>query len=803
MTTTSDATVSPPGNANNGVGRHVARARATLLWERAWPALWPAGGIVGAYLALALFGALDRVPASLHGLVQSFVLACVGLIAYESFRGLNFPSWMDGARRVERDSALIHRPISERDDRLAAGVGDTEAEALWRLHLTQLLGRIVHLRVSRPRSTLAARDPRRLRYVLLLVLAAGVVLTGRDSVRRLEAALAPDAGGGASLAGIDAWIDPPSYTGVAPLYLARGETHVIAVPAGSQMEVRVHEASAPPHFSVDVGDNPRFTGAHREYGARYAITASGMVRVRADGRTLGDWRIQAIPDLAPSIAFAQPPTKTEHDAVKFAFTAGDDYGVTSVRALVRAVLPQGKMSAVQAVDLPLSGQSKVLNETIFRDMTENPLAGLDVTIQLEARDAIGQTGLSKPVHFHLPARVFVNPLARALVEQRQILAVDAPGARAKVEEMLDALSIDPKVFYKDDNAAWLAQRNIFHTLTNAKTPADIARVEDLLWQTALSLDQAGLASAQDQLRKLEQLLAQALARNAPQDEIDALLQRYQEALSKYLQLLAQNAQRGGPQQQGQQAMNISPEDLQKLLKAIQEASQAGARQSAAQMLAMLQNLLENLHMTQGSGSGSSAMDKKLSDAIQGLSGLMGRQRELMDKTYRQSQGAGDPKDGGNKGLAQQQGQLKNDLDKALKDLGTSGGANAPGGKKAPDSLGRAGREMGNAQGELGADALEGAGQSQKNALDALRNGIGDLASQLMAEQQGGNSGQSNQDPLGRLQGNGNAFGDGVKVPDKSAMERARGILQELRRRAAEQGRPKRELDYIDRLLKQF
>lgn len=799
MTTTSDATYSPPGNANNGVARHVAFARGVLAWERVWPALWPASGFVGAYLALALFGVLDKVPASLHGLVQSFVLACVGLVAYQNFRELKLPNWMDGARRVERDSALLHRPISERDDRLAAGVGDADAEVLWRLHLTQLLGRITKLRISRPRSTLAARDPRRLRYVLLLVLAAGVVLAGRDSVRRLEAALAPDAGGGASSAGIDAWIDPPSYTGVAPLYLARGETHVIAVPAGSQMEVRVHEASARPHFSVDVGDNPRFTGAHREYGARYAITASGMVHVRADGRTLGDWRIQAIPDLAPSIAFAQPPSKTEHDAVKFAFTAGDDYGVTSVRALVRAVLPQGKMSAVQAVDLPLSSQGKTLNETIFRDMTENPLAGLDVTIQLEARDAIGQTGLSKPVRFHLPARVFVNPLARALVEQRQILAVDAPGARTKVEEMLDALSIDPKVFYKDDNAAWLAQRNIFHTLTNAKTPADIARVEDMLWQTALSLDQAGLASAQDQLRKLEQLLAQALARNAPQDEIDALLQRYQQALSKYLQLLAQNAQHGASQQpQGQQAMNISPEDLQKLLKAIQEASQAGARQSAAQMLAMLQNLLENLHMTQGTGSGSGAMDKKLSDAIQGLSGLMGRQRELMDKTYRQSQGAGDPKDGGNKGLAQQQGQLKDDLDKALKDLG----ANAPGGKKLPDSMGRAGREMGNAQGELGADALEGAGQSQKNALDALRNGIGDLANQLMAEQ-GGNSGQGNQDPLGRQQGNGNAFGDGVKVPDKSAMERARGILQELRRRAAEQGRPKRELDYIDRLLKQF
>jgi hypothetical protein len=43
----------------------------------------------------------------------------------------------------------------------------------------------------------------------------------------------------------------------------------------------------------------------------------------------------------------------------------------------------------------------------------------------------------------------------------------------------------------------------------------------------------------------------------------------------------------------------------------------------------------------------------------------------------------------------------------------------------------------------------------------------------------------------------------VKIPDQSEMARARAILEELRRRAAERGRPKQELDYIDRLLKEF
>ncbi|HEY1632523.1 MAG TPA: DUF4175 family protein [Rhizomicrobium sp.] len=794
MTNTSDAITSPTGSPPNSTERTVRLGRAALLWERAWPALWPASGIVGLYLALALFGIVDRIPMPLHGLLQAIVLAFAGLCAYEDFKPVRMPSWVEGARRVERDSALAHRPITEHNDVLAAGVGDARAEALWQLHLRQLLGRIANLRVALPASHLPQKDPRHIRYIVLALLAAGLIVAGRDAPRRIEAALAPGAATGAFAAGIDAWIDPPSYTGVAPIYLARGEAHSIAVPAGSVLEVRVHESSAKPHFAIDptpAADTPGFSGAHREYGSRVRMDASGLVRVRADGRTLGDWNIQAIPDVPPQIAFAKPLTRTEHDAIRFAFTAGDDYGVVSVRALIRA--KQGK---TMAVDLPLSSSGKTVNETLYRDLTENPYAGLDVTIQLEARDAIGQRAVTRAMAFHLPARVFTHPLARALVEQRQILAVEASNARAKVEEMLDALSIAPQVFYKDDKATLAAQKSIFDHLTGAKSPADMARVQDMLWQEALKLDQAGLASAAEELRRLQQMLSQALAQGAPQSVIDQLMQRYRQALQNYLRMLEQNMQHGGaPPAGGQQALNISPDDLEKLLQAIQQAAQSGSRESAAQMLAMLQSLLENLHMVQGNGQGGAQSDNPLTGAIQGLSDLMGRQRELMDKTYRQSQGTGDPKDGGAKGLADQQGKLKDDLDKALKGLGDKG-------QKAPDSLGHAGHEMGNAQGQLGADALEGAGQSQKNALEALRKGVGDLANQLMAQQQGGQGSGNNSDPLGRAEGNGFG-GDGVKVPDKSTMERARAILQELRRRAAEQGRPKRELDYIDRLLKEF
>jgi hypothetical protein len=47
------------------------------------------------------------------------------------------------------------------------------------------------------------------------------------------------------------------------------------------------------------------------------------------------------------------------------------------------------------------------------------------------------------------------------------------------------------------------------------------------------------------------------------------------------------------------------------------------------------------------------------------------------------------------------------------------------------------------------------------------------------------------------------LGGSVKVPNQSDLQRAREILDELRRRAGDNARTREELDYIERLLKQF
>ena len=58
--------------------------------------------------------------------------------------------------------------------------------------------------------------------------------------------------------------------------------------------------------------------------------------------------------------------------------------------------------------------------------------------------------------------------------------------------------------------------------------------------------------------------------------------------------------------------------------------------------------------------------------------------------------------------------------------------------------------------------------------------------------------------LGRpLDQNGSMAGGNVNIPSQSDLARAREILDELRRRSGEASRAQQELEYIERLLKQF
>jgi uncharacterized protein (TIGR02302 family) len=541
---------------------------------------------------------------------------------------------------------------------------------------------------------------------------------------------------------------------------------------------------------VAIGDMhpPRFTGEAGEYAANARLTHDGRVRVQASGHRIGYWNLHVIPDRVPVIAFTAPPSATERDAVKFAFKATDDYAVTSAHVVIR---PHGKPGAPPLVlDLALA-PAKTVAETSYVDLTGHPYAGLMVDAHLEARDGAGQMGASKTVTFRLPERVFTDPLARALIEQRQALATNqSREGRHAVADMLNALTIAPDKFYAGQEGVYIAIRGAYWGVRSARSTGDLNGVEDLLWQTAMAIEQKGLLNAANSLRQLQALITAAMAAHAPQPVIDQLLQRYNQAMQRYLEAMAENSQNGKQKDQasGPNAKTIDLDDLAKMMQAIQQLAASGNREEAAQMLAALQNLLENMRITKSASGQGDQKNSQLNQAIQEYGNLMGQQRALIDKTLRQKQGNADPKDGGPQGLAKQQNDLHQKLNQAIQKMGPKMG----------DSLGKAGQAMEEAQKSLNGKDLANAQNAQENALAQMRAGADALAKQMQNGQSGQNGGQ--EDPLGRGQ---NGVGDNIKLPDANDLARARDILQELRRRAGERARPPQELDYIDRLLREF
>lgn len=783
MTRFSAPTEFRPGWAKTAE-RFVAAARAVVAFERIWPALWPATALAGLAVAAALFGLVEPLPWALHALILAGLVTAILLTITFQLESFTWPRWADGARRLERDSALAHRPISESGDALAAGGGDAFAEELWHAHLKARLALLPSFKLKLPKSDLPRRDPKGLRYGVLVLILLGLAVAREDSWHRFQSLFTPSPG---MIATLDAWIEPPAYTGQTPVYL--GEAGAVSVPAGSILKLRIHGADHRP--SVTLSD-VRFDGRDGEYAAEAKLADSDHVRVRAGGHTIGSWKITVIADKPPTIAFAGKPAVTERQALKLTFVSSDDYGITAARAIIK---PHGSDAPPLIVDLPLPERSDApVTLTSFHDLTEHPYAGMTVDITLEAMDAAGNKAVSASETFKLPQRLFTDPLARALIELRQILAAQGARARGRVTRTLDALTYAPDLFFAGKRAAYLALRVAWRSVQSATSPADFQRVEDILWQTAVGVEQGGIVTMAEQLRRLQAMAMQLMAQGAPQSEIDAVLERYNEVMQRYLAALAASGQTAqGPS--NPDAKTLRDSDIAALMKAIQQLSAAGDRARAMQLMAMLQAMLENVQVSNGEGGqggGNAASDA----ALGGLSDLMGKQRLLLDKTFRQSDGNGDPKDGGAKGLAQQQGQLHGDLDALKKKSGKTGAGGA--------NLDKAGRLMDDAREALGLSDFGRASTLQKYVLDELRKGAEAIAKAGQpGGKAGGKPGSQGKDPLGRaLAPQGSGPGD-LRLPDAQVLQHARDILLELRKRAGQQNRPKEELDYIDRLLKQF
>ncbi|MBG0809075.1 TIGR02302 family protein [Methylosinus sp. H3A] len=809
-------------DASPTLERLVRRSLTALAVERLSRIAAGLATLLLFFLAVSFSGLWLEIGATGRALgVGAFAVAALWIVG----RGLvaGTPRRREALARLDA-SAGAHRPAASLEDTLSGDAPDSATSALWALHRSRLERKLATIEVAPPDPGLPRRDPFALRAAALVAAVAAAFVAGPDRTARLLSAFDWESGAGAaSGARVDAWFDPPAYTGRPPIVLpqrAEGPWAQVSVPVNATLVV--HSFGARGAAAASGGLAPIEGGKQRQASGeteeRFKLTGDAAIALRG----AGEFRIQAIPDRAPTIEITQPPRNNARGTMTLGFRTDDDYGVVSaeaVAALPAAAHPSRSLYPPPRLALPAPPTRGGLGETkATLDFSDHPWAGARVALTLVAHDEGGNDGHSAPLDVTLPERRFAKPLARALAEQRRNLALD-PDHHARVLTAVGALSLGSALF-ETPSSVFLGLSAAKGRLETARDDADLREVADLIWAMALSLEEGDVSQAERDLRAAQKDLREALARGASEEEIAKLTQDMRAALENFLNGLGQkngkNAERSAPERGDQRV--LTEDDLQSMLSEIEKAERAGDFAEAQRLLDDLQDVLENLRPAQAGRADPRA--REMSRALEEIDKLTREEQQLRDETNRGQQSGGQQSGGeprrGGKGQSSasdetraRQKSLRDRLEREQDRLRRSGEAS-------PD-LADADKAMKEAEKALGPGG-EGTGRAvdaQGRALQALRRGADQLASRMQGEGEEG-EGQSGRagrragmrpgegaDPLGRPTGRQRGQEAGARYDPLGLPPavRARRVQEELRRRLGQPERPAEELDYFERLLR--
>src|SRR5471030_542177 len=340
---------------------------------------------------------------------------------------------------------------------------------------------------------------------------------------------------------------------------------------------------------------------------------------------LGDltWKFTAIPDRAPTIELIKDPERQARGSLRLDYKMDDDYGVVEAQATFAlkdeqpADKPRHPLFTAPdfALTLPQARTRSGAAQTT-RDLTEHVWAGAEVTVTLVAKDEAGNEGRSEPRELTLPQRIFVKPIARALIEQRRILALDAE-TRPLVLSALDALTIAPDRF-TPEAGVYLGLRSIYHDLSHANTDDALRDVVARMWDMALQLEDGNVSQAEQALRQAQDALRQALERGASDEELKKLMEQLRAAMDKFMQALAEEM-RKNPQQLARpldkNTRMLNQRDLKSMLDRLEALARSGNKDAARQLLDQMQSMLENLQMARPGAQGDDGDDEDMMSSL--------------------------------------------------------------------------------------------------------------------------------------------------------------------------------------------
>ena len=437
----------------------------------------------------------------------------------------------------------------------------------------------------------------------------------------------------------------------------------------------------------------------------------------------------------------------------------------------------------------------------------------------------------------------------------------APAGVQKAAMMLDAVTFKGEQ-YMPNIAAFLTFRTAQGILSAASTKDEADAVDPLLWALALKSEYGSAADALRRLEAARRALEQALRDGASEEEIKRRMEAFRDAANNYLaakmaEAMANGGEEPASNEDGEASAggpNLGGQDFEDMLQNLEFQKGGGG----SGMPGMPGEQAENEDVP--------PEEQELTDAMKRLSDILREQRQLNDDTLAQErgerpgeqQGEGqqpgesgqqpggeDPSGNQQAGDGSQPGETpgagSGETDSAENSETGSGPGERPSGQTLAERQARLGelverlaREKGLGEGgETGENALEGRidpdaladiRRAQRSAEEALEQGNErraarnqELATQLLSEQssslaealdemRAARSGQgdpgNSTDPFGRNASGAGNNGENVNIPDAGERQRAKDILDELRRRYNEAD-DEEEREYLRRLLERF
>ena len=826
--------------------RALALTRAGMLAEGLAGAFWPAFSLALIGWAAMGFDIFAHIPP-----LWGFWLGTAGVLAFVLALGWGLWRfrWPRRAEAVARlDRSLPGRPLAALTDDQAIGDGDALTAALWQAHRRRMAAAAAAAQPVKPRPQLARRDPYGLRLAALT--AAAVALLFGAPQRMGEVPGLPGQAGAAISPSWEGWITPPAYTGRPSLYLNAIRQNDFDVPQGSRVVIRFYGQPGAHHLGQTIASEVQ--GDEDNQTLEFTAMQSG--RLSVIGPASRSWFVQVLPDEPPRVRFDGRMSRGRGGVLEQPFLAEDDYGVTAGTATITLDLdrverrhglelePEAREDLELDLPMPMTRNRERFSDVLRDDLSDHPWAHLPVRIALSVRDAAGQVGEGGSRPEVLPARRFFEPAAQAVMELRRDLLWNRDNARRSAQ-LMRAMLHDADDAFRDEAVPVRLREAVDFIevrLDEGRWDGDARDLlaEDL-WDLALLLEEGELADARERLRRARERLEQAMRDGASPDEIAELMDELREATRDYMRMLAEQPRERGEPQAGERGdqMEVTGDQIRELMDRIQELMEEGRMEEAAELMAMLQELLDNLQIAEG-GEGGEPMPG--SEAMEGLGDTLGDQQSLADETFRDLQGRPDgrPEPGEERGdePGDEPGEGR-DRDEA--GGGEAGGDHIAGLAERQEALRERLREQqlqplpgeGTAEGEAALDALEEAERAMDEAARALRDGetrealerqaealeqlreamrqMGEAMRGDRAERDGAQDRAEGQgtgrDPLGRdRRGEADTRGDlGGAEPGADPRARARELMDEIRRRSAELERPEEEREYLNRLIERF